>query len=81
MPNPTCVHNSKVFPDFYKNMTKHMFLIYWRYKNAILLSLCLTFDKQVFFFPVEAINATDVQENNDNIIKKHILMIQLQKCN
>lgn len=47
----------------------------------MLLPLCLTFDKQVFFFPVEAINATDVQENNANIIKKHILMIQLQKCN
>lgn len=38
----------------------------------MLLSLCLTFDKQVFLFPVEAINATDVQENNANIIKNII---------
>lgn len=36
----------------------------------MLLPLCLTFDKQVFFFPAEAINATDVQGNNANIIKK-----------
>lgn len=51
-----------------------MFLIYWRYKhkkNAMLLSLCLTFDKQVFFFPVEAINATDVQEIMPTLSKTH----------
>lgn len=38
----------------------------------MLFSLCLTFDKlnKYFnFFPVEAINATDVPGNNANIIK------------
>lgn len=31
--------------------------------NAMMLSLPITFDELVFFFPVEAINVTDVPGN------------------
>lgn len=39
----------------------------------MLLSLRLKFDKQVSFFPVEAINATDVPGNNAKLLKKPTL--------
>lgn len=41
-------------------------------------SLPITFDKQVFFFPVKAVIVTDVPGNNANITKKHIVLIHLK---
>lgn len=44
-------------------------------------SLPITFDKQVFFFPVKAVIVTDVPGNNANITKKHIVLIHLKLFN